>query len=52
MSQEGCKWEEIAGTIMLQVNVRSLQLECANVLHETLLELVLMYDSDTMIWKE
>ena len=34
------------------VNVRGLQFECARVLPETLLMPVLMYDSETMIWKE
>ena len=34
------------------VNGRGLQLECARVLHETLLVPVLMYGSDIMIWKE
>ena len=34
------------------VNARDLQLECARVLHETLLVPVFMYDSETMLWKE
>ena len=34
------------------VNDRSLHLENAQVLHESLLLPVLMYGSDTMIWKE
>ena len=34
------------------VNARDLQLECARVLHETLLVPVLMYGSETMLWKE
>ena len=29
-----------------------LQLECARVLHETLLVPVLMYGSETMLWRE
>ena len=37
---------------MSLVNARGLQLECARVLHESLLVPVLMYDSETMIWKE
>ena len=37
---------------MFLVNVRGLQLECPRVLHETLLEHVLIYGSETMIWKE
>ena len=34
------------------VNARVLQLECARVLHETLLVSVLMYGSETRLWKE
>ena len=34
------------------VNARDLQHECARVLHETLLVPVLMYWSETMLWKE
>ena len=34
------------------VNARSLQLECARVLHESLLVPVLTYGSETMIWRE
>ena len=34
------------------VNARGLQLECARVLHETLLVPVLMYASETMLRKE
>ena len=33
-------------------NARDLQLQCANIFHETLLVPVLMYGSETMIWKE
>ena len=42
----------VAGAIKSLVNARDLQLECAIVLHETLLEPVLMYGSETMLWKE
>ena len=42
----------LAGVIRSQVNVTGLRLECAMVLHESLLVPVLMYVSDTMIWKE
>ena len=42
----------VAGTIRSMVNARYLQLECARVLHETLLVPVLMYGSQTMLWKE
>ena len=34
------------------VNARDLQLECARVMHETLLVPVLMYGSETMLCKE
>ena len=42
----------IAGAIRPQVNARSLQLECARVLHKPLLVPVLMYGNETMIWRE
>ena len=42
----------VAGAIRSLVNARDLQLECARVLHETLLVLALMYGSETMIWRE
>ena len=42
----------IAGAMKSLVNVRSLQLEGARVLHESLLVPVLTYGSETMIWKE
>ena len=41
-----------AGAIRSLVNAMSLQLECARVLHETLLVPALIYDSETMLWKE
>ena len=41
-----------AGAIRSLVNGRDLQLQYARVLHETLLVYVLMYESETMIWKE
>ena len=41
-----------AGAIRYLVNTRDLQLECARIFHETLLVPVLMYGSDTMLWKE
>ena len=43
----------VAGAIRSLVYVRGLQPECAWVLHESLLLVsVLMYGSETMIWKE
>ena len=35
-----------------QVNSTHLQLDCARILHETLPRPVLMYGSETMIWKK
>ena len=42
----------VAGAIRSLVNARDLQLECANFLHESLFVPVLMYGSETMLWKE
>ena len=42
----------VAGAIRSLLNAMDLQLECARVLHEALLVPVLMYDSETMLWKE
>ena len=42
----------IAGAIRSLVNARDLQLEYVRVLHETLLIPVLVYGSETMLWKE
>ena len=52
-----CTWKvvsgrRVAGAIRSLVNARDLQLECARVLHETLLVPVLMYGSDSVLWKE
>ena len=38
-----------AGSIRFIASARDLQLECARVLHETLLVPVLMYGSETML---
>ena len=43
---------KVASAIRSLVNARDLQLEYARVLHETLLVPVLMYGSETMLWKE
>ena len=43
---------KVAGAVKSLVNARDLQLECARVLHETLFVPVLMYGSETMLWKE
>ena len=39
------------GAIRSLVNATDLQLDCAKVLHETFLVPVLMYSSETMLWK-
>ena len=49
--REWCVWR-IAEGIRSLVNVRGFQLECAMVLHESLLVPVLMYGSETMVWTE
>ena len=43
---------KVAGMIKSLVNARDLRVECARVLHETLLVPVLMYGSETMLWKK
>ena len=42
----------VAGAIRSLGNPRDLQLECARVLHKTLFVTVLIYGSETMLWKE
>ena len=42
----------VAGAIRSLVNARDLHLECAGVLHVTLLVSVLMYGSEKMLWEE
>ena len=56
---DGAEWNRevvsgrrVAGVIRFLVNARDLQLECARVLHETLVVPFLMYSSETMLWKE
>ena len=44
--------ERITGATRSLVNARSLQLECAGILHGSLLVPVLIYDSEKMIWRE
>ena len=41
-----------ASVIKSLVNVSDLQLECARVLHETLIVPFLIYGNETMLWKE
>ena len=42
----------VAGAIRSLVKARDLQIEWARALHETLLEPVLKYGNETMLWKE
>ena len=44
--------KRVEGTVRSLVNARDLQHECTRVLHETLLMPVLMYGSETMLWRE
>ena len=43
---------KVAGPIRSVINDRDLQLECGSVLHETLLVPVLVYVSETIVWKK
>ena len=43
---------KVAGAITFLFNARDLQLDCAKVLHETLLVPVFMYGRKTMLWTE
>ena len=43
---------KVSGAIRSQANARGLQLECARLLHEGLLEPIMLYDSEIMIWRE
>ena len=51
-SRKLARGRRVAGVIRPLANARDLQLQCAIVLHETLLVPVLMYGSETMLWKE
>ena len=42
----------IAGVIRSLINGKVLQFECGNMLHEALLMPVLLYGSETVIWRE
>ena len=48
-SRKVASGREVAGAIMFLVNAWDLQLECARVLHETLLVPILMYGRETML---
>ena len=43
---------KVGGVIRSQVNARGQQLECARGLQETLVVPVLLYGSETMMWRE
>ena len=51
-SKKVASGRRVAGAIWSLVNAGSLQLECARVLHESLMVYVLTYGSETMIWRE
>ena len=51
-SEKVASERRVAGAIRFLVNGMDLKLECVRVLHETLLIPVLMYGSETMLWKE
>ena len=51
-SRKVASGRRITGAIRSLVNYRSLQHECARVLHESLLVSFLTYGSGTMIWRE
>ena len=42
----------VAGAISSSFNAKGLQLQWVEMLHEALLMSVLLYDSETMIWRE
>ena len=44
--------KRVSGAIRSLVNSWDLQLECARVLHETLIVPVLMYGTEKMLWQE
>ena len=47
-----CIGRRVSGAIMSLVNTKTWQLECAGVLHESLLVPALIYGSETMIRRE
>ena len=51
-NRKGASERRVPGAIRSLVNANSLQPECAKVLHESLLVPVIMYGSETIIWKE
>ena len=51
-SRKVASGRRVAGAVRPLVDARSLHIECAKVLHESLLAPVLTYGSETMIWRE
>ena len=51
-SRKVVRGKRVEGAIRSMVNTRSLQLQCAMVLHESLLVPILTYGRETMIWRE
>ena len=51
-SRKVASGRKVAGAIRSMVNVRSQQLKFARVMPETLLLPVLLYSSETMVWRE
>ena len=51
-SRKVVRGRRVAGAIRSLVNAKDWQLKCARVLHEASLEPVLLYGSETMLWKE
>ena len=51
-SKKTASGRRVVGSIRSLHNVKNLQLQCARVLHETLFVPVLMYGSETLLWKE
>ena len=51
-SRKVASGRRVPGAIRSLVNARDLQLGCDRDVHETLLVTVLMYGSETMLWKE
>ena len=51
-SRKVASGRRVAGAITSLVNARSLQLECARVLHESLLVPALTYGSETLMLRE
>ena len=51
-SRKAPSGRRVSGASRFLANAKGLQLDCTRVLHETSLVPVLMYGSETMIWKE